>query len=249
MAYKTSGRFTAIVQVPFTGKGSIQVDETLVIPGVTQGTDLGLAIPYSSGTPANIIGRLLGGSIVANDSVQAGTTWSYREVELLDSIELVEYDYSSATADLLAVTSVSGTTVTISSLENNADCGWMYAVSGTGAGLLAFCTAINGGTATTKTATGWDSTTKVIRIHRFGHGLITLNSATTSLKSTAAAGSFTAFNFENYIDFQGNGIAKVLLDPTKHDNLQLVPSTAGVLASGLKPRFTSRFGIKNMAGR
>lgn len=249
MAIKTSGRFTAIVQVPFTGKASIAADEAIVIPGVTQGTDLGLAIPYASGTPANIIGRLIGASVVANDSVQAGTTWTYREVELLDSIELVEWDYSLAAADLLAVTSVSGTTVTITSLENNADCGWMYAASGTGAGLLAFCTAINGGTATTKTATGWDSTTKVVRIHRFGHGLVTPNTALTALKSQAAAGSFTAFNFENYIDFQGNGISKVLLDPTKHDNLQLVQSTAGVLASGLKPRFSSRFGFKNMAGR
>lgn len=244
MAVKPSGRFTAVVQVPFSGKGSIAVDETFVIPGVTQGTDLGLAIPYSSGTPANIIGRLLGASVVASDSVQAGTTWTYKEVELLDSIELVEMDYSAATADLLAVTSSSGTTVTITSLENNADCGWMYAVSGTGAGLLAFCTAINGGTATTKTATGWDSTTKVIRIHRFGHALIALNSATTAIKSQAAAGSFTAFNFENYIDLAGNGVSKVLLDPTKHDNMQLLPST-----SGLRPKFSSRFGIKNMAGR
>lgn len=249
MSVKTSGRFTAIVQVPFTGKGSVVADEAYVIPGVTQGTDLGLAIPYSSGAPANIVGRLLGASAVANDSVQAGTLWSYREVELLDSIELVEMDYSMATADLLAVTSVSGTTVTITSLENNADGGWMYAVSGTGAGLLAFCTAINSGTATTKTATGWDSTTKVIRIHRFGHGLITLNSNVNSIKSTAAAGSFTAFNFENYIDFQGNGISKVLLNPVLHDNLQLVPSVGGVLASGIKPKFSSRFGVKNMAGR
>lgn len=242
MAIKTAGTLRS-VKIPITGGGSIIADGTIIMAGATQGTNLGLGIAYASGTPANIFGKLLGASVVANDSVQAGTTWTFAEIELLDDVKLAEMEYSMATADLLAVTSVSGTTVTITSLENNADCGWMYAVSGTGAGLLAFCTAINGGTATTKTATGWDSTTKIIRVHRVGHGLIALN-ASSQIKTTAAAGAFTALVYENYIDFQGNGITKVLLDPTKHDNLQLVPS-----GSNLKPRFTSRVVIKNIAGR
>lgn len=247
MAIKTAGTLR-VVKIPITGAGTVIADETLIMAGASQGTNIGLGIPYASGTPANIFGKLLGASVVANDSVQTGITWTFGEVELLDDVKLVEMEYSVATADLLAVTSVSGTTITITSLENSADCGWMYAVSGTGAGLLAFCTAINGGTATSKTATGWDSTTKVVRIHRIGHGLIALN-ASSQIKTTAAAGSFTAVVYENYIDFQGNGISKVLLDPTKHDNLQLVPSTAGVLASNLKPKFTSRVVIKNIAGR
>lgn len=242
MAIKTAGTLRA-VRIPITGAGTIITDETIIMAGASQGTNIGLGIPYASGTPAEIFGKLLGASVVANDSVQAGTTWTFADIELLDDTKLSEMDYSVATADLLAVTSVSGTTITITSLENGADCGWFYAVSGTGAGLLSFQTAINGGTSTSKTATGWDSTTKIIRIHRIGHSLIALN-AGSQIKSTAAAGAFTAVVYENYIDFQGNGISKVLLDPTKHDNLQLVPS-----GSNLKPKFTSRVVIKNIAGR
>lgn len=247
MAIKTAGRFTATVQLPITGAGTALLDETLIQFGVTQGTNLGLGIPYTSGTPANLIGKLLGAHPVASDVTQTASVWNFNEVELIGAQNLCEFEYSMATADLLAITSTLGTTITITSLENNADCGWLYAVSGTGAGLLAFCSAITGGTATSLVATGWDSTTKVIRIHRLGHGLIALN-AGSQIKSTAAAGSFTAVNYENYIDFTGNGISKVLLDPTKHSNLQLVPSTAGVLANGLKPKFTSRMVIKNVAG-
>ncbi len=243
MAIKTAGNLRT-VKIPITGAGTVIADETIIMAGASQGTNIGLGIPYASGTPAEIFGKLLGASVVANDSTQTGTVWTFADIELLDDVKLCEMEYSFATADLLAVTSSSGTTVTITSLENSADCGWMYAVSGTGAGLLAFCSAINGGTATTLKATGWDSTTKIIRIHRIGHSLIALN-AKSQIASTAAAGAFTAVVYEDYIDFQGNGISKVQLDPTKHDSLQLVPSTL----TALHPKFTSRVVIKNIAGR
>lgn len=237
-----SGLRLATVKMPVTGGGTAIVDGALMMPGVTQGTNLGLMI-VGTGAIASAVGILKGAHAVAADSVQAGTTWTFRTIELLTPVPFAEVEYSQATADLLAVTSVSGTTVTISSLENNADTGWLYAVSGTGAGTLAFCTAINGGTATTKTATGWDSTTKIIHIFRIGHTTATINTAGTQFKTQAAAGSWTIFNWENYIDFPAGGIPRQMLDPTKHDNLSLIIS-----GNNARPRFFSRITLRSNAG-
>jgi hypothetical protein len=238
MAIKTGGNLQ-IVKVPITGKGSAIADETLIMAGVTQGTDLGLAIPVPAGNAgANRIGVLRGAHATALDSVQAGTTWTFAEVELVDNRKLIELEYSVATADTLSVTSCTGTTVTIGSLENNADCSWLYAVSGTGAGILAFCTAMNGGTATTKTATGWDSTTKVIKILRFAHELVEVN-ATSQLKTVAAAGNLVCFVLDASIEAPRAGITKQLLDPTKHDNLNF----GGVI----HPKFSTRVSMREVA--
>jgi hypothetical protein len=228
-------RFTSLVNLPVSGKTAAILNGMLLMPGTTQGTDLGLAIPVTGASPATL-GQLKGAHATALDSLQNGTVWTYREVELQAPVQLERFDYSQATADTLSVTSASGTTVTITSLQNNADCGWLYAVSGTGAGLLAFCTAINGGTATTKTATGWDSTTKVIHIHRFGHTLVTIN-ASGQLKTQAAVGTYTVFNFENYIESTQGGLAGNLLDPTKHDNQTFT-----------RARFYSRMSVRAHAG-
>lgn len=229
-------RLTALVTIPVSGETADLLDGGLLMPGTTQGNDLGLAIPLTGASPATL-GRLKGDFDATDlDSVQAGTKWTYREVELLQPVHLETFEYSQATADTLSVASSSGTTVTITSLENNADTCWLYAVSGTGAGILAFATACTGGTATTKTATGWDSTTKVIRIHRFGHPLVTLNAAG-MLKTQAAVGTFTVFNFENYVESSQGGVTRQLLDPTKHDNLTLT-----------RARFFSRMSVRGHAG-
>lgn len=230
------------VKMPVTGGGTAIVDGALMMPGVTQGTNLGLMI-VATGAAATAVGILKGAHAVAADSVQAGTLWTYRTIMLCTPVPFVEVEYSQATADILAVGSTSGTTVTIGSLENNADTGWLYAVSGTGAGTLAFCTAINGGTATTKTATGWDATTKVIHIFRVGHTTATLNTAATKFKTQAAAGSWTIFNWENYVDFPQGGLSKQLLDPTKHDNMSLIYS-----GNSARPRFYSRVTLRSNAG-
>lgn len=237
-----SGLRLATVKMPVTGGGTAIVSGAIMFPGTTQGTNLGLMIVGTSAI-GDAVGILKGAHAVAGDSVQAGTTWTYRTIELLTQVPFAEVEYSQATADTLSVTSVSGTTVTITSLENNADTGWLYAVSGTGAGTLAFCPAINGGTATTKTATGWDSTTKVIHIFRVGHKTATINTAGTAFKTQAAAGSWTIFNWENYIDFAAGGLGRQLLDPTKHDNLSLIIS-----GNNARPRFFSRITLRSNAG-
>jgi hypothetical protein len=237
-----TGRYPAIVRVPFTGKGAICKTGRMVIPGVTQGTDLGLAIASTANADwTDAIGLLRGDSVVASDSVQAGTTWTFAEVELIDSYNLVEIDYSTATADLVTVISFTGTTITITSLENNADCGWFYVAAGTGVGQLMFATACTGGTATIKTAptVALDATSKLVHIKRFGHKLHFTNTAG-QLASQAAVGSVKFFTLETYIDSPANGIPKQILDPTKHDNITLKQLKVTFSAVGL---------VRNNAGR
>lgn len=234
--WSASGRDPVICKVPFTGKGTAQVLGAGVMLGATADTDLGLAIPAASGG-ADFLGTLRGAHAVAGDSTVTGTICTYREIELSDQYTplWVEYDQT----DTMAVASTSTTTVTITSLEDNIDGSWLYAVSGTGAGRLAFLTASASGSATSKTATGWDSTTVVIKILRFGHQLAKLNTAATKIGTDAAAGSWTVCILETYFDAPGNGIMGQLLDPTIHDNLLL--STSGV-------RFYTKLLVRNTAG-
>ena len=233
MARIKSGRNPQIVKVPFTGKGAIIQDGTLVMPGVTQATDMGLFIPVPvSNAGANQIGILKGTSVVANDSVQAGTTWTFAEVELLGAYDLMELDYSMATADLLTLTSAcSTTTLAITSMENNADCGWFYVAAGAGVGQLLFAVANTSASATLMTAPSpaLDTTSKVVRISRVGITTQAVNSKSQAI-SQAAVGTYTFFNLENYIDSPSNGIAKQLLDPTKHNGITLKgPVVGGVV--------------------
>lgn len=236
-----SGLPIRVIRVPFSGKGSIVNDHTPVIPGTTQGTDIGLAIAGGANADlTDLIGYLEGASVVANDSVQTGITWTYAEVEMVRADQLVEIDWSLASADLVTVTSFSGTTITITSLENSADCGWFYVAAGTGIGQLMFATAVNGGTATIKTAPAiaLDATSKLVFIKRFGHKLHKTN-ANGQLVSAAAVGSYKFMTLENYIESLPNGITKQLLDPTKHDNITL---------KQLKVTFTTVGIVRNAAG-
>lgn len=237
-----SGLRLATVKMPVTGAGTAMVSGSMVMPGVTQGSNLGLMI-LATGAAANAVGILKGAHTVATDSTQTGTIYTLRTIELFTPAPFLEVEYSQASGDLLAVTSSSTTTVTITALENNADMSWMYAVSGTGAGTLAFCTAMNGGTATTMTATGWDSTTKIIIVHRIGHPVAGLTTDGTKFTTAAAAGSLTIFNWENYIDFAAGGFPRQMLDPTKHNNLSLIIS-----GNNARPRFFSRITMRSNAG-
>lgn len=235
MAGSGSSGKTNIVSVPITGGGSAIADGTILMRGVTADTDIGMAIPIS-GAGANALGRLLGAHATANDSLPGGTVWTYREIELADCLYIEEVEYDQA--DTLAVASTSGTTVTITSLTADIDSTWLYAVSGMGAGELAFCVSTASGSAVTLTATGWDSTTTCIKIVPALYGLVKWSNTTrgTKLGTDAAAGSGTVRVWENYVE--AKGISKQLLDPTKHDNLTLVNA-----------RFYARLTLTGNAGR
>lgn len=227
-----SGRDPVIVKVPLLATVSLN-QGALIMLGATADTDLGTAIlAVTAGTDA--IGTLRGKYTYSatNTTNLTGTQWVEVELELCDQYDLVEAEYDQA--DTMAVASTSGTTVTVTSLEDNIDGSWLYAVSGTGAGKLAFLTASASGSATSKTATAWDSTTVLIKILRFGHPLVKLNAASDKIGTDAAAGSWTVCIIENWVEYNGK---KERLDPTKHDNVTFT-----------NPRFYSRLFVRNTCG-
>lgn len=229
-----SGRDPVIVRVPIFAASGVINQDALIMAGPTQATNQGLAI-LATGAGTDAIGILRGKYTYSttNTSNQTGTQWVLVEVELSDVYNYIEVEYDQT--DTMAVASTSGTTVTVTSLENNIDCSWLYAVSGTGAGKLAFITASASGSCTTKTATGWDSTTVLIKIFRFGHTLAKLNTTADKIGTDAAVGTWKVAIMESW--FEAAGFTKQQLNPTIHDNLTLT-----------NPRFTARLIIRNGIG-
>lgn len=221
----SSGKVPSIIKVPVIGT---VVDGALLTPGVTGETDLGFAIlAAAAGTDA--IGFIRGAN-TSGDSLQAGTAYALREVELIDEYKIIEMEYDQT--DTMAVTSNSGTTLTITSLEDDIDGSWIY---NTTLKELSYLTASASGSATQKTAMGWAANDTCIKILRLFHPLVKYVTNRTKLGTDAAAGTGTVCILENY--FEDVNIGKVQLDPTKHDNLTLV-----------NPRFYSRFVMRNTAG-
>lgn len=228
-----SGRDPVIVRLPIYAASGVINQGALVMPGVTAETDLGLIILATSAC-ADAIGTLRGKYTYSstNVSTASGTQWVEVEVELCDQYQPMEVEYDQT--DTAAVASTSGTTVTITSLEDNIDTSWLYAVSGTGSGKLAFIATSASGSCVTKNATGWDSTTTVIKILRIGHQLVKINSTADKIGTDAAAGSWTVAVLENWVEY--NGI-KERLNPTKHDNVTFT-----------NPRFYSKLFVRNTVG-
>jgi len=225
-----SGRDPVLVSMPITGGGSNIADDALICPGLT--TNAG-RVTVAPADGADAIGILRGQHLTALDSLANGTVWTFADVELSDQYLLVMAEYDQTT--LIDVASTSTVTVTITNLEDSLLGGWLYAVAGTGAGKLAFLTATASGSADSKTATGWDNTTDVIKILPIGKDLAYMNSAATKLGSQAAVGTWTVFVLENYFEDDNHGLQ--LLDPTKHDNLTLS-----------NPKFYSKLLVRNTAG-
>lgn len=231
---QSSGRDPVVVQVPIYAASGTISQGALIMPGVTADTDLGLFI-VGTGAAADSLGCLTSKYTYSATNVSnvAGTLWTDVEVELHDQYTPVWVEFDQA--DTMAVASTSTTTVTITSLEDNIDTSWLYAVSGTGIGKLAFLTASASGSATSKTATSWDNTTTVIKILRLGHPLAKLNSTADKIGTDAAAGSWTVYVLETWFEAQGYPLQR--LNPTKHDNLTLT-----------SPRFYAKVLVRNTAG-
>ncbi len=211
-------------------------DGSAVMPGVTADTDLGVLIP-TTGAGADTIGFTVGKILAADpNTTVTGTVWKTQAITPCAAMTIAEVDYDLT--DTMAVSSTSTTTVTITSLEDNIDTSYLYAVSGLGAGLLAFLASSASGSATSKTATGWDSTSVVIKILRLFHQLAKINSTSDKIGTDAAAGSWTIVILQNYIS---NISRTEVLDPTKHDNL------SGLSAAGLGTRFYADVAIRNSA--
>ena len=208
----------AIYNLPVFGSGSDILQGAFVQRGATPGTNNGELIKASgfSATP-DIMGRLLElhDYSVTGDNLINGTNFVTHPVQLAHpfGIHRVEYDLASL---IDATQAVSTTTITLASLEDNIDAGFLYVVSGTGAGQTNYLTASAAGSATLKAAfgTSLDTTSKLIKILPRFHQLAGLNSDGTKLGSQAAAGAVEVTIIDTYIQRNGGRIEQ--MDPTKH---------------------------------
>lgn len=191
---------------PVKNTAALVKSGSLLMPGVTAETDLGVLIPATSDC-ADSIG-ILQADILAADTnlLVAGTAWLVKEVVPVAPMRIIRCAYD--TSDTMAVASTSTTTVTITSLEDNIDTSYLYAVSGTGIGSLAYVAQSSSGSCVTKTATGWDSTTTAIKILRLFHKLAKINSTSDKIGTDAAAGTWKIDILQNYI--QRGGITSIL---------------------------------------
>jgi hypothetical protein len=212
------------------------------MPGVTAETDDGVLINVTATGVNDLVGVLIelhnygaSGDALVNGTVpwftvKAGNTQApARDVEFLDTATLVRVPYSFT--DTMTAVSSSGTTVTVTSLEDNIDTGWLYVVSGTGLGQLEFMAQSSSGSAVTATAfgTALDTTSLMIKILPLYHQLVKYDIATatveTKLGTDAAVGSGRFNIILNHI--VRNGLDEIL-NPSQHDNLTGLNTLASV---------------------
>lgn len=211
--YDLSGAQQMYMDIPVYGNGSAMLEGALVAKGATPGTNQGFAILAPTGLAAvlGLLGELHAAVSAGADSKQDGTAYGFRKVLINPfAVILAEWDTGA-----IAVASTSTTTVTITSLEDDIDGGWLLGSDGQ----LQYLVASAAGSCTTKTATGWTSSTTVQKITPLFHATTTLNSTSTKLNQAAAAGTGKARIIQNYI--KANGVPFAVMDPTKHSGLTL----------------------------
>lgn len=214
--YDLQGNSEIVRDLPVFGNGAAINVGAVVMRGATPGTNTPFAILGAPTYP-----DVLGVMEEPHAAVSAGTDSSVDGVYLtrrkiiINPLAVFRAEYDQST--LLTVASTSGTTVTITSLEDDIDGGWLYAVSGTGLGQLQFIATSASGSCTTKTATGWDSTTRVIKIHPIFHQLVDLTTTGDKVKSAAGAGTGSLSVVDVLIE--ADSIPIQVLNPTVHSGL------------------------------
>ena len=208
------------INLPVDGNGSDIKIGALLMRGATGGTNTGrLILAASAG--ADCIGVLQEKHTYSatGDTNQGGTVFVTHPIDLIVPARMVRVEYSQGSSDLITCTqTVTTTTMTVTSLEDDIDGAFLYVVSGLGAGQTNFLTASTGGACTLKAAfgTSLDTTSKFIKILPRFHKLAVLTSDGTKLSSTAAVGTWTVAILDNYI-VRDN--AENQLNPVKHDTL------------------------------
>ncbi len=206
------------LDLPVRHGGTTRNIGTLLMPGVTAETDDGVLITGATAV-ADAFGILksqLASSVTDTDA--DGTAWNVRPVELLWAARVIRCEYDLT--DTLVTASSSGTTITITSLEDNIDSGWIYIVAGDAIGQLVYLVTSASGSAVSKTAlspvaAGTDTAIKILPLF---HQLAKINSTADKIGTDAAVGSWTILVIQNWIRRVGTLEA---LDPTKHENTGL----------------------------
>lgn len=248
-----------IIRLPFQSAVDI-VAGSVVMKGTTSATDRGVAIvgdvaggcAAANGYAIGILAEkhtfaTQGSALVAgaeHSAVISGATggawfapvggnpeiFPSRQIELIKSVSMCRIDYSLTG---VAATSSSGTTVTVASLEDNIDTGFIYvATNGTGSsiGKLRFIDTAASGSCTTAVSLGAGDvlgTGTVVKILPLLHNLfvVSIGNTTTAsvLSTTAAVGTARIVQLERHI--VRNGIDEIL-DPFAHGNLSGLNSLA-----------------------
>lgn len=117
---------------------------------------------------------------------------------------------SQATGDIITanISASTGTTLTITSLEDDIDAGWVYVTdnlgANTGAGQLRYLNASAAGSCTLDSAATIGTDSDIIKIPPTWHKLIDANDPFTHMESAAAAGAAVRVtNIENYAEKAG----------------------------------------------
>lgn len=213
-AYDVTGAEPIIRDYPIYGAGVDILPNSVVIRGATPGTNGGQLITGAATACTDTVGVLqqLHDYSVVGDSLILGTAWVQEKV-LINPFAVYRAQYS---AGAIAIASVSTTTVTITSLEDNIDAGWLLGSDGQ----IQFLTASAAGSASSKTNSGWTSAITVQKILPVFHQLGTIATGGADLNHAAAVGIASIVNLDNWI--QARGIPLQRLDPTKHSGLILV---------------------------
>lgn len=165
---------------PVSGAGSNIPTGTLMMPGVTAGTNIGVLIPITAASNQEVIGVLNGNHTFASSGdaltttlnqwfplagfngssflagvANAATPLAYpsRQVELCDTSVLVKVSYSLASTMAVASFSPGAQTITITNETTLKDSAFDYFNAGTAVGELAFVTISNAGSDTLVTGT------------------------------------------------------------------------------------------------
>lgn len=137
------------------------------------------------------------------------------------AVYLAEYDQ----ADTMAVASTSTTTVTVTSLEDDIDTGWIFmvtsAVTGNDANLRQLTASASGSATMDSALAGGNETSgTAIKILPVNHRLVKLNAEATGIGSDAAAADNVSLHVvENYV--ADDGISFQPLRARKHRGLNL----------------------------
>jgi hypothetical protein len=189
---------------------------TLLMPGVTYGTNTGMLIAADA-TGLGAAGFLKTQLLAATgDTANTGTYCNWRDVELCHPFYRIEAEYDQA--DTMAIASMTSTSVVrVTSIENDIDGGWLYCVSGTGAGELHYITTDDATDLTLKSVSTYVAADTLIKIPPLFNRLLKLNATYDKIGTDAAAGSWTARVVANKMKTMPGTWAH--LDPTIHDAL------------------------------
>lgn len=224
---------------PFSGAGANVPAGTLVMPGATNGTNEGVAIPVTATSNLHGVGVLaeLHNFGLSGDALQttlvpwfpgngralrssAYSQFPSRQVELFDNATVIRMDYNLASTE--AVASATSTVLTVTNEVAGFGGGFVYYNAGTGIGELKFLASSGAGSLTLVSASGTtaDATTKLTKVlpYFYDTPIWLVNTATvpTLLDSVAGDGTGRAVVLGSFIS--KNGIEDIL-DPKSYHGM------------------------------